>query len=1706
MVKFSVSGFNSSSFGNISAKSNNSTSSFSTNNSSTDYTEVLSNFGNVSSSYNGANGNVETLNFNSADVSIDNENEQILYDNLSKNTYIYIKNAMKQYGKGKEREYDFLQLIDESAMVDLLNFKKKDYSSNYEVEAVDTVDTSQMSMLELNHYMNSMSNISTTSNEIVMPRCEFGSDEYLKFLEDKTEEYDNQLDALNQMIDLYKGLMESAGYDSSDYNSVSQMIQDLSDRYIQDIISAKDFFSVEDVLKYLMDNNIDPSEFLGKSREELCKLSKQDFCFLISNTLYSEMGDIISIESAIVNINKAKKELWWKSIIDCKDYKNFDPNKWKEDVIASLDKDDLGSQLSELEELVRNGVLTRNDIDELFAGYPSVPPAVKDWQFNAIQIDEPILKEMASDSEYAEFYKIYRFLIYSYNEKGVEFDQPDNNYNDIYSAMANKGLGQAYNFLESDLADYMAQYEGFKGYKEFYDSLDKNKFSKNDTKKIVDKIKKYQNSHNGNITYSELSTLLDGMSIDGVDLFQELIIKNIPDNYNVDINELEEAIKAFEWIDSDDLTNSLSTIYEGGTDGFNGYFNNLFGWIDNDSYNAFDYKTMYTAQLLSQYGVLKYEYDLSSSVGTMAPSILLSMLNPALGKLSFFASAAGGSIKNAKLNYGVTDSQAYFYGTLSGISEVTLERFLGAIPGLSEVQVTGFKSWVASAIKEGNEEFVQNYVDRGLLKLTGVDENAKVFDKDSLGDDIYTWALGASSGGLLNSPSLAMNYSTNSNNSVLMKSNTDIDSIFNDHGGYMSQSEKTSYVNDNIDIDFNSNVTQQDIEYQIKDSKPNSLNLSDQEISQISNDLKSIYDYSSKAGVSFNTALAMFYNGTKINNNGIDYTSVSENTLFNNDDLSLLISEAGLNDYTQPFDFNELSLTLHNEFDSVIGASNLDSILSSMNIVPEDQWQNVLAQHNLSGNVAGFVDHDSHLFLPASANLHTAIHENLHKISEVSGKKILYNGSQYKVTGIREFLSNGMNTDFANEVLTEYLSSKISDRKIYNSVYGKFGVKVWEKVDQLLDIVYGNNNYLLSSYASNNVSFLRSFIDSYGGVGTYDNMMTMLNITESNKTAINNYLDLIEKNILKNSANLNFGDKIRLLFGKKVDASKYSSSNFNNIGLDTNSSNTSSSFANFNLNNNDVAALIYNNEYYNTKEVVSNNLHDIFDGAFGSDAIDYVLNQINILSDNEWYNALNANNMSRNTLKFADVNGNYYFKDSNDLNFFFSLAIRKLSTLSSSYAFDSNGNQRLVEGMTEFYQNGLSSMKLNKSLADYLASKTFDLDYYNSTLEGASINRAYNELWSRLENQLNIVYPDYGGDILLNCFVNHETKFFKDIIDYYAYEGAYYDLVSCFINDDFTKAESIVSQIEQKISPTDKVGLFDKVKSIFTKKQNNNYGYQNTDELLSKFTDPLSDYEKIEKLYDALVFNEASHSRTVYSIVTSLGNNSMKKLPSVETCKNYFSKICGRKDVSVRLQKNSIQYIFDSSQLLNEQSNAFLHVCTSNFVQENNVTERLYANIDLDTLYKILPIFMNKCKAEGLGYYFKTACYNGNVYDTTQFTRDESLVIYSSKENLYKYYNIFSSCLGEVQDIEFGELPQFASTIDGVLAYGAEPRNSGKESFNSLRAKAVDKAFEYYKLWENQNSMYNFTKVQKVRQFYIFLKKSSTEFNIDPNNFAMNME
>lgn len=162
--------------------------------------------------------------------------------------------------------------------------------------------------------------------------------------------------------------------------------------------------------------------------------------------------------------------------------------------------------------------------------------------------------------------------------------------------------------------------------------------------------------------------------------------------------------------------------------------------------------------------------DVAQNMGNNLPSMVLSAV-PGIGQVagtgSFFASAYGSALKEAK-DMGADSDQQMLYALASATAEVTTEKVLGGLKGLSNNTLSqtvrnamkdNVKSAVlragselgASALSEATEEYIQAILEPVFQNaILDEDNNISLISEDA----IYSALIGAVSAGTLNSVSV----------------------------------------------------------------------------------------------------------------------------------------------------------------------------------------------------------------------------------------------------------------------------------------------------------------------------------------------------------------------------------------------------------------------------------------------------------------------------------------------------------------------------------------------------------------------------------------------------------------------------------------------------------------------------------------------------------------------------------------------------------------------------------------------------------------------------------------------------------------------------------------------------------------------------------------------------------------------------------------
>ena len=203
--------------------------------------------------------------------------------------------------------------------------------------------------------------------------------------------------------------------------------------------------------------------------------------------------------------------------------------------------------------------------------------------------------------------------------------------------------------------------------------------------------------------------------------------------------EAEQILKTIELDENGRIKdNVINKIYISGVgldDGLKTFASGLEeAFRNNAKFTAEDYRKMVILQFLNEKSAYYDDlYKFNTALGNMLPVVVTSVISTyaasayvagggsligGMSATTFGETSASllmglscyGNSKHSALVNGSSTAKANIYGALSALSEVTLERLLGNIPGVSKTA----KFTAAGFIKEGTEEYLQEWIDAGL--------------------------------------------------------------------------------------------------------------------------------------------------------------------------------------------------------------------------------------------------------------------------------------------------------------------------------------------------------------------------------------------------------------------------------------------------------------------------------------------------------------------------------------------------------------------------------------------------------------------------------------------------------------------------------------------------------------------------------------------------------------------------------------------------------------------------------------------------------------------------------------------------------------------------------------------------------------------------------------------------------------------------------
>lgn len=207
--------------------------------------------------------------------------------------------------------------------------------------------------------------------------------------------------------------------------------------------------------------------------------------------------------------------------------------------------------------------------------------------------------------------------------------------------------------------------------------------------------------------------------------------------------------------DADGQTLSLLASV-GFKDGLKQFGSGLKNFLELDgSMTVEQYKTQYLlSNLKERYGDRKLmdifstgAYEISTSIGNMLPSVLVSMIPGFQGLgLGLMGASAAGNATRTGLQKGMRLEAAWLYGILNGASEIGLQYFLGGLVGLKGdngfatklSELLHIPNFLADMLAEGTEESLQSILEPMFATIvTGGEIPFHVDMKEVLKSGIY---------------------------------------------------------------------------------------------------------------------------------------------------------------------------------------------------------------------------------------------------------------------------------------------------------------------------------------------------------------------------------------------------------------------------------------------------------------------------------------------------------------------------------------------------------------------------------------------------------------------------------------------------------------------------------------------------------------------------------------------------------------------------------------------------------------------------------------------------------------------------------------------------------------------------------------------------------------------------------------------------------
>lgn len=204
------------------------------------------------------------------------------------------------------------------------------------------------------------------------------------------------------------------------------------------------------------------------------------------------------------------------------------------------------------------------------------------------------------------------------------------------------------------------------------------------------------------------------------------------------------------------------------------------------------------------------------------------------------------------------------------------------------------------------------------------------------------------------------------------------------------------------------------------------------------------------------------------------------------------------------------------------------------------------------------------------------------------------------------------------------------------------------------------------------------------------------------------------------------------------------------------------------------------------------------------------------------------------------------------------------------------------------------------------------------------------------------------------------------------------------------------------------------------------------------------------------IFEQINAPELTDELIQVIQNNALS--PYFYNCVQRINAL--EESVSTQISDVDQKKITESLGRVYHKQSAFDHYKSKDYVAETN--NRLYINCPKQNIADIIITFAEKCKEQGLPYYFKHCTDNESV----NARRADQIVIYSNIIHTADYVQILREMAQENPQLvqNCGNPPVLTGNIDGWIGFGDEPLRTQKKeigkrdvSYSSFRTAIITK-------------------------------------------------